>query len=67
MLKRATVRLRVLKGAIVIGKDRLIKGRSFDCDAEYAEHLMQNFPGSYEIIPEKKSKKNTEVTSGDDI
>jgi len=69
MKQRNTVRVRVLQGAIVIGRDRLIKGRTFECDEEYAHELMQKFPGGYEIVPERKSKPAkeniSEVTSGD--
>ena len=71
MLNRKQVRVRVKSGAIFIGGTYYVKGRTFDCDAEYAEQLAKS--GRYEILPERtpktETKKNTtdEVTSGNDI
>ena len=55
------VKVRVLRGAILLGERRIEKGHTFDTTRDFAEHLISQMPKNYEIIrPKIKEAANGE-------
>ena len=53
------VKVRVLRGAILLGERRIEKGHTFDTTRDFAEHLISQMPLNYEIIrPKINEAKN---------
>ena len=57
------VKVKVLRGAILLGEVRVEKGHTFNTTRDFAEHLISQMPLNYEII----RPKIKEATNGDDI
>ena len=54
------VKVRVLRGAILLGERRIEKGHTFDTTRDFADHLIGQMPLNYAII----KTLNKEATDG---
>jgi hypothetical protein len=57
------VKVRVLRGAILLGEKRVEKGHTFDTTLVYAQHLLTQLPNDYEIIKEVTTDGGTNAKS----